>query len=266
MKDVALQLKNVGKSYGNKVVLESIDFEVRHGSMVALLGTSGAGKSTLFRCLTGLEPIDSGSIVALGESIHELSPARLRAVRGQIGFVFQQLHLVKRFSALENVLGARLAEMPIWRVTLKSFSRADKVLAFECLDRVGMLDYANTPTQLLSGGQQQRIAIARALAQKPKIIIADEPVSSLDPLTARSVLQTLKAAATDLNVAVLCSLHQVDLALEVSDRVVGLRDGRISLNMANQPNDQGMMKKARSIYQQRAVHSDRDEPLQRHVA
>jgi len=266
MKDVALQLKNVGKSSGNKVVLESIDFEVRHGSMVALLGTSGAGKSTLFRCLTGLEPIDSGSIVALGESIHELSPARLRAVRGQIGFVFQQLHLVKRFSALENVLGARLAEMPIWRVTLKSFSRADKVLAFECLDRVGMLDYANTPTQLLSGGQQQRIAIARALAQKPKIIIADEPVSSLDPLTARSVLQTLKAAATDLNVAVLCSLHQVDLALEVSDRVVGLRDGRISLNMANQPNDQGMMQKIRSIYQQRAVHSDRDEPLQRHVA
>jgi phosphonate transport system ATP-binding protein len=180
--------------------------------------------------------------------------------------VFQQLHLVKRFSALENVLGARLAEMPIWRVTLKSFSRADKVLAFECLDRVGMLDYANTPTQLLSGGQQQRIAIARALAQKPKIIIADEPVSSLDPLTARSVLQTLKAAATDLNVAVLCSLHQVDLALEVSDRVVGLRDGRISLNMANQPNDQGMMQEIRSIYQQRAVHSDRDEPLQRHVA
>jgi phosphonate transport system ATP-binding protein len=266
VKDIALKIANVSKTYGKSPVLRSVDFEVRSGSMVALLGTSGAGKSTLFRCLTGLEPIDDGSIIALGEPINHSSGNRLRFIRKKIGYVFQQLHLVKRFSAFENVLGARLTDAPAWRVAIRSFSHEDKLLALECLEKVGMLEFANVPVQLLSGGQQQRVAIARALAQKPKIIIADEPISSLDPVTGLAALQALKTAAAEDDVAVLCSLHQVDLAIEVADRIVGLKEGRISLNVVNDPNDRGIANKIRAIYQTTETTHIDDLAARRHIA
>jgi phosphonate transport system ATP-binding protein len=251
MDNVALRVSNVTKSYGKRTVLDSLDLTVHKGSFVTLLGSSGSGKSTLFRCITGLDSIDSGRIVAFGESksVHELTSAQLCQLRRDIGFVFQQFNLIKRFTAYENVLGACLASTPFWRVAFRNFNKDDRHLALECLDRVEMLSFANTPVQKLSGGQQQRIAVARVLAQKPKLIIADEPVSSLDPLTAASVLKTLKTAARESNVAVLCSLHQVELAIDVADHIIGIKGGRVQLDLANDPEDLAMGSKITSLYE-----------------
>ena len=258
MEEVALRVSNVTKLYGKTTVLDSLDFTVHKGSFVTLLGSSGSGKSTLFRCIAGLETIDSGRIIVFGESVHELTTTRLRLLRRNTGFIFQQFNLVKRFTAYENVLGACLDGTPFWRVALRNFSRDDRRLALECLDCVGMLSYANTPVQRLSGGQQQRVAVARALAQKPKIIIADEPVSSLDPHTASSVLGTLKIIASESNIAVLCSLHQVDLAIGVADHIIGIKGGRIHLDLANDPEGQAMGNKIASLYER--VIGESEEP------
>jgi len=249
MDEPVLRVINVAKSYRGTAVLKSLEFSVSKGSFTTILGTSGAGKSTLFRCITGLETPNSGRIIVLGESVHELTDARLRKLRRSMGFVFQQFNLVRRFSAQENVLGGCLADASLWRVALRHFDRADRRLALECLDRVGMLSFANTPVQKLSGGQQQRVAIARVIAQKPKIIIADEPVSSLDPYTAALVLKTLKTVARESNAAVLCSLHHVGLAVEVSDRIIGLKDGRIHLDEVNDLEDYAVGNKIASIYE-----------------
>ncbi len=222
-----VRIQRLSKKFGQKVVLDNVSFEVKAGEFVALLGSSGAGKTTLFRCLTRLIEIDSGAIIIAGKSVVTINGSELRDVRREIGLIFQQFNLVRRITALENVLGGRLAYIPTWRILFKRFSRADRQLAFAALDRVGLLAQAYQRADSLSGGQQQRVAIARVLAQQSRLILADEPVASLDPESAAIVLQTLREIAHERNIAVICSLHQVNLAIEYADRVIGLKDGKV---------------------------------------
>jgi phosphonate transport system ATP-binding protein len=202
-----------------------VSFAVRAGEFVAVLGPSGAGKTTLFRCLTGLTRPDGGTVRVAGRDVWS-GPRELRLAQRETALIFQQFNLIRRLTALENVLVGRLAQVPAWRVALRQFTRSDRDLALQCLDTVGLGDKAATRADQLSGGQQQRVAIARALAQDAKVILADEPVSSLDPESAATVLESLRSVV-DAGVAVLASLHQVPFARAYADRVVALREGRI---------------------------------------
>jgi len=218
---------NVTKAFNGRPALDDVSFTVREREFVAVLGPSGAGKTTLFRCMTGLLAPDRGTVRVGDEDIVALrGPARRR-----IAVVFQQFNLVNRLSAFENVLAGRLGYVPAWRGWLRCFTRADRLIALECLDRVGLLGHARQRADTLSGGQQQRVAIARALAQRPALIVADEPVASLDPNASAGVLDLLHDISRTDGVGVVCSLHQVHLARVYADRVVGLLRGRVVLDM-----------------------------------
>ena len=205
--------------------LSDVSFAVSPGEFVAVLGPSGAGKTTLFRCLTGLTRPDGGTVHVDGRDIWT-GARELRAARRAVALIFQQFNLIRRLTALENVLVGRLAHVPTWRVVLRRFTGADRQLALRCLDTVGLSDKAAVRADQLSGGQQQRVAIARALAQNARVILADEPVASLDPESAATVLHSLRSAV-GAGVAVVASLHQVHLARTYADRIVALRNGRI---------------------------------------
>ena len=205
--------------------LRDVSVSVRPGEFVAILGPSGAGKTTLFRCLTGLTRPDEGGVRVNGRDIWA-SRRELSLARRDVALIFQQFNLIRRVSALQNVLAGRLAHVATWRVLLRRFPRADRQLALRCLDTVGLLDRAYTRAEQLSGGQQQRVAIARALAQNARVILADEPVASLDPESSATVLESLRSAVA-AGVAVVASLHQVHLAMRYADRIIALRDGRV---------------------------------------
>lgn len=222
-----LVLQDVSKTYGETVALAEVSLAVRPGEFVVLLGPSGAGKSTIFRCVTGLAKPEEGSVEVLGQSITDLPPVKLRLARRDIGLIFQQFNLIGRLSAIKNVLAGRLGYVPAWRVILRLFHTRDRQLALANLDRVGLLHQAYQRADSLSGGQQQRVAIARVLTQESRVVLADEPVSSLDPEASETVLGILRGVCHERGIAVLCSLHQVDLARRYADRIVGLRDGRI---------------------------------------
>jgi len=198
-----------------------IDLALHAGEFVALLGASGAGKTTLLRLLAGLDAPDRGRIERPGGGV--------RRHRGDtsVALIFQRPRLVGRLSAIDNVLGGRLGHVSRLRGLTRRLHARDWRIAFAALDRVGLLDRAGERTDRMSGGEQQRIAIARALAQQPRVLLADEPVSSLDPANAALVLDTLRALAGD-GLAVLCSLHQPQLAQQYADRMIGLIDGRIA--------------------------------------
>ena len=220
-----LRVDGMSKAFGPREVVSRVSFTLAAHELVALLGPSGAGKTTLFRCFTGLLAPDAGRVVFEGTAT-----ARQRGGRRPMAIVFQDYNLVRRLTALENVLGGRLGHVAAWRGILRRFERADKLKAFECLERVGMLDHAHERADRLSGGQQQRVAIARALAQEARIIVADEPVASLDPASAAGVLQLLRNIARSDGVAVICSLHQVGYARTFADRIIGLSGGRIVMD------------------------------------
>lgn len=222
-----LVLADVSKTYDDTAALQNVSFSIPAGALVVLLGPSGAGKSTIFRCVTGLTRPDTGSIEVAGAEINTLSGRALREARRNIGLIFQQFNLIGRLSAIKNVLGGRLGHTSTWRVVLRFFERRDRQLALANLDSVGLLDKAYQRADSLSGGQQQRVAIARVLTQESQIILADEPVSSLDPESSETVLTILKAISRDRGIAVLCSLHQVDLARRYADGIVGLRAGQV---------------------------------------
>lgn len=225
-KPPVLSVESFSKSFGARSAVENVSFTLMEHEFVAVLGPSGAGKTTLFRCITGSAKSDTGRIRFGGTEIERLTPRDLR----QIAVVFQQFNLVRRLTALDNVLAGRLGYLPTWRGVFRRFERADKLKAFECLERVGMLDHALQRADTLSGGQQQRVAIARALAQEPRLIVADEPVASLDPSSAAGVMQLLKDIARDEGVAVICSLHQVGYARTFTDRVIGLARGCVVID------------------------------------
>jgi phosphonate transport system ATP-binding protein len=221
-----LHVEGLSKSFNLRTVVDRVGFSLREHEFVAVLGPSGAGKTTLFRCVTGVVKADAGRIRFNGTAIGSLAPYE----RCRIAVVFQQFNLVRRLTALDNVLAGRLGHVPMWRGVLRRFTRADMLKAFESLERVGMLDYAHQGADTLSGGQQQRVAIARALAQDPRLIVADEPVASLDPSSAAGVLELLRKIARSNGVAVICSLHQVGHARGYADRIIGLSRGRVTID------------------------------------
>ncbi len=222
-------VRDLSVAYGENAVLTGVDLDLFDGEMVALLGASGSGKSTLMKSLTGFAPLTGGSAIVDGHDLRGLRGRELRAVRAGVGQVFQQFNLIPRLSVLTNVLAGCLHRTgPV--SALGHFPAEERRRALELLDRVGIAHKAQDPARSLSGGQQQRVAIARALMQRPRVILADEPVASLDPRLADSVLGLLRDIAVRDGIPVLVSLHVVDLALVHSDRVVGLRGGRVVLS------------------------------------
>jgi phosphonate transport system ATP-binding protein len=221
-----IEARGLSKRYGELNALADVSLEVAAGEMLVVLGPSGAGKSTLLRCINRLTEPNSGEVRIAGEVV-PATPTGLRRLRSQVAMIFQDHNLVPRLSVLKNVLAGRLSRMPAWMSLLQIFRQKDIDIALDCLRRVELQDRAWSRADRLSGGQQQRVGIARALAQEPRAILADEPVASLDPKTARVVLGDLKRASRELGIAVLCNLHQVGYALEFADRVIGVHAGRI---------------------------------------
>ncbi len=228
--DALIRLNGVTKTFGSTTALKNASLQVSRGEIVVLLGLSGSGKSTLLRHLDGLEVPTSGEIEVLGSQVPTLKGKALRRLRSRVGFIFQQFELVPSLTVLENVLTGSLSEIRGPRLGLWGYSKAAKLRALEHLDRVGLLDRAYQRSDTLSGGQQQRVAIARALMQKPDILLADEPVASLDPESSDQVMALIREIAADEGLTVVCSLHQVDLAISWADRIVGLRHGEIVLD------------------------------------
>ncbi|WP_311258688.1 phosphonate ABC transporter ATP-binding protein [Microbacterium sp. WCS2018Hpa-9] len=228
--DALIRLNGVTKNFGSTTALKNASLQVSRGEIVVLLGLSGSGKSTLLRHLDGLEVPTSGDIEVLGSQVPTLKGKALRRLRSRVGFIFQQFELVPSLTVLENVLTGSLSEVRGPRLGLWGYSKAAKLRALEHLDRVGLLDRAYQRSDTLSGGQQQRVAIARALMQKPDILLADEPVASLDPESSDQVMALIREIAADEGLTVVCSLHQVDLAISWADRIVGLRHGEIVLD------------------------------------
>jgi len=234
----SLLIETVTKRYGTTLALDDVSFVVDPGEFVALLGPSGAGKSTLFRCVTRLVAPDAGVVRVLGRDMSALGGQELRLARRDVGLIFQQFNLIGRLSAMDNVLAGRMGHASTLRVMLRQFTRVDRQLALAALDRVGLLERAGQRADSLSGGQQQRVAIARVLAQQARLLLADEPVSSLDPQSAENVLGILRNIARETGIAVVCALHQVDLARRYADRVVALRGGRKLLDVSVNAFDQ----------------------------
>jgi phosphonate transport system ATP-binding protein len=210
--------------------LDAIDLQVRAGEVVVLLGLSGSGKSTLLRHVDGLQRPTSGTVTVLGTRVETAGVRELRRLRRRVGFIFQQFHLVGQLSVLENVCTGALATLRGPRLGLPTYPKAVRLEALEQLDRVGMADRAFQRADTLSGGQQQRTAVARALMQHPEILLADEPVASLDPETSAQVMELIRRISAEDELTVLCSLHQVDLALSWGDRIVGLRTGEMVMD------------------------------------
>ena len=223
-----LQIKNLTKIYdGGVKALSNVSFDVPDGQFLAVIGLSGSGKSTLLRCINRLiEPTD-GQILWNGEDITKASPEEMRRIRRRIGMVFQHFNLVHRSRVLTNVLAGRLGYVnPAWSL-LNRFPKEDIQKAIRQLERVGIADKANHRADELSGGQQQRVGIARALMQDPQLILADEPVASLDPVLAHSIMKHLEDINKKDGVTVLCSLHFLDLVHRYADRVVALNGGKL---------------------------------------
>jgi len=225
-----IRLSGVTKQFGATTALKGADLEVARGEIVVLLGLSGSGKSTLLRHLDGLETPTSGTVEVLGSSVPALKGKALRSLRSRVGFIFQQFELVPSLTVLENVLTGSLSGVRGPRLGLWGYSKDAKLRALGHLERVGLLEAAYQRSDTLSGGQQQRVAIARALMQRPEILLADEPVASLDPESSDQVMALIREIAADQGLTVVCSLHQVDLAISWADRIVGLRHGGVVLN------------------------------------
>jgi phosphonate transport system ATP-binding protein len=229
--DVVLRVRGLRKTFAGKPALRDVGFEVRAGERVALLGASGCGKSTLLRCLCGLEVADrtESRIEAFGRVLQSggrLGPD-VRALRHRIGVVFQQFNLVGRLPVMTNVLTGLAAEVPLWRNLLGRFTLEERARALDALDAIGMAEHAFQRASTLSGGQQQRAAIARVLVQGARLLLADEPVASLDPESTRRVMEQLAALNRDNGMTLVVSLHHVHLARRYCDRAIALRDGEL---------------------------------------
>ena len=221
-------LDHVSKTYPNGYqALKDINLTIEQGEFVAIIGLSGAGKSTLIRTINRMHDITDGTLTVDGVNVMELKGARLRQFRRNIGMIFQSFNLVTRTTVIKNVLTSRVPELPFWRALLGAYPKKDKLEALEALDKVGILDKAFVRADQLSGGQQQRVALARTLAQNPKIILADEPVASLDPVTAKQVMDDFRRINREMNISVLINIHHVDLALQYADRVIGIKAGEV---------------------------------------
>ena len=240
-----IRVHDLHKSFDATPILRGIEMEVDSGEFVVLLGANGCGKSTLIRCLNGLTRPDRGRIEVASQDLAQARGRRLRRARQQVGLVFQHLGLVPKVSVFQNVLYGALGQQPGGLLrTLPALAPSGlREQAMHCLERVGLAHYAASDCRHLSGGQLQRVAIARALLQDPDVLLADEPVASLDPSAGRAVMALLVEIARERGITVLCSLHQLELASEFGDRILGMKAGRIALdaprsNVAQEAMDQ----------------------------
>jgi phosphonate transport system ATP-binding protein len=222
-----LKIDNVTRKFGDVTAVDRVSLDINAGEMVGIIGRSGAGKSTLLRMINRLCEPDSGDIAWRGKSVLALRGAELRAWRASATIIFQQFNLVPRLDVLTNVLLGTLATRPVVPSLFKYFPEAARARAILELDRLGMADTALKRTQNLSGGQQQRVAIARAMQQKPDILLADEPVASLDPVNAETVMATLRDINRERGIIVMVNLHSLDIARRYCRRIIGMADGRI---------------------------------------
>lgn len=238
-----IKVTSLHKHYGPLHVLRGIDFEVNKGEGVVLLGANGCGKSTLMRCLNGLTPVGQGQIVINDVTLGNASRRQLKAVRRQVGVVFQQFNLVNNLSVFQNVLYGAIGRQP-WgllgaTVVLAKAEERDKAMA--CLERVNLADKASQRADALSGGQQQRVAIARMLMQEAEIVLADEPIASLDPKSGREVMDLLWDVVRERGLTVICTLHQLDVALEYGQRFLGMKAGTIEIDATRSRVDKDLL-------------------------
>ncbi len=223
-----IKFNNVAKTYPNGTkALSGVNLEINKGEFISIIGLSGAGKSTILRTINRMHEITEGTIHMNGVDISSYKGKELRKYRSKIGMVFQSFNLVNRTTALNNVLTSKAANMSTLKTLLGMYSEEDKIHALECLDKVGLFDKAYSRVDQLSGGQRQRVALARTLAQNPDIILADEPVASLDPVTAKDVMDDFKKINEELNITVFANMHHVDVALEYATRVIGIKAGEV---------------------------------------
>jgi len=223
-------LERLGRRFGALVALAGVTACIRPGEFVAVIGRSGAGKTTLLRCLSRAIVPTEGAIRMGGQDLRPLAGAALRAHRARVGVIYQQFNLVKRLRVLDNVLVGRLPHLRGWRryaALARVFDRGQRDAALSCLDHVGLLARAWQRTDTLSGGEQQRVAIAKILAQEPKLILGDEPVASLDVMNGALIMETLRRIASAAGLTVVSTLHHVEYARRYADRVLGLRAGRL---------------------------------------
>jgi phosphonate transport system ATP-binding protein len=228
----AVEITNLSKTFGTNTALKRVSLTIGQGEMVALIGPSGSGKSTLLRHLSGLVSSDrheKSIIKVMGKLVQRdgIVSGNIRMIRSDVGFIFQQFNLVGRLSLLTNILTGMLSRIPVWRSLFGVFLRREKMAAMEALRRVGIDNYAGQRASTLSGGQQQRGAIARALLQKAKLILADEPIASLDPQSATLVMEALRSLNREDLLTVVVSLHQIDFAFRYCPRSIALKDGQV---------------------------------------
>ncbi|ACQ80922.1 phosphonate ABC transporter, ATPase subunit [Beutenbergia cavernae DSM 12333] len=207
--------------------LDGVTLEIPDGQFVVVVGLSGAGKSTLVRAVNGLVPVTSGELEVNGQRVDSASKRELRRLRARVGMIFQSFNLVTRVSVLKNVLMGRLARTSTLATLVGAYGAANREIAFEALERVGIVEKAYVRASQLSGGQQQRVAIARVLAQQPDVVLADEPVASLDPPTANAVMRDLRRVQRELGITTIVNLHFLDLAKAYADRIIGMRAGKV---------------------------------------
>ena len=223
-----IRFENASVTYpGGVHALKNLNLEIPDGQMMVIVGLSGAGKSTLIRAINGLVPLSDGDVTIDGESVRHARPRQLREIRSKIGMIFQTFNLVKRTSVLNNVLLGRLHDAGTRRSLLGWYRAEDVEIAMRALERVDIVEKAYVRASNLSGGQQQRVGIARALAQEPKIILADEPVASLDPPTSHVVMRDLQRINRELGITTIVNLHFLDLAKVYGDRIIGMRSGEL---------------------------------------
>ncbi|MCB0333449.1 MAG: phosphonate ABC transporter ATP-binding protein [Bdellovibrionales bacterium] len=247
-------IEGLRKSFGPNLILKDISLKVSGGSAVALVGSNGSGKSTLLRCMVRLIEPDSGTIHLLGKNVRSLRGAALRKLRSRVGFVFQKHNLVPRLSALTNVLHGAQGTHSFPRVWFQCIApQALRERALVCLNEVGLADFASRPVDKLSGGQSQRVAIARALMQEPEIILADEPVASLDPEAGEQIMELLARLARENGISLIFSTHHLEHAIEYSERVIGLRKGVFELD---KPNTELTTSDLRSFYEPSRISNE----------
>ena len=224
----ALSIRNLDKEYARgKPVLRGITLEIAATGITALIGPSGTGKSTLIRCVNRLVEPTSGEIIFQDQDLVKLDRRALRLARRQIGMVFQEFNLVERLTVMENLLCGRLGYIAPWKAWLRKYPPADIERAFALLDTVGLSGFANQRADSLSGGQRQRVGIARAIMQEPKLLLADEPTSSLDPKTSVEIMELIAKVCRESGIPAMINMHDVDLAKRFADRIIGLSSGAV---------------------------------------
>lgn len=236
-----IEVNNIKKTFSDGTrALRGVSFSASKGEFVVILGLSGSGKTTLLRCINGIIKPDEGDILLSGKKVASQNNDVLRK---NTSMVFQEFNLVNNLSSINNVLSGILSNCNKFLSLLYLFNREHKLSALECLDRVGLIEKAYTRVDRLSGGQKQRVGIARAIIKNPTLLLADEPVASLDPIIANSVLLLMKDIAKEFGITIICNLHQIELALKFSDRIIGISDGVIVLNQETKMVHKSQIKK-----------------------